>query len=95
MTEHILPVVKDALRAVLELPAEAPIDPQAHLKNALGIDSVSSMDLLLYLEDHIEGFLVQADTLEARHFNTPNTMTEYIMGELVRLNISVPKPANI
>ncbi len=88
MNNDIFSIVQDALRSVLELPADAPIPAEAHLKNDLGIDSVTSMDLLMYLEDHIEGFIVQAGTLEARHFNTPTTMTEYIEGELAPIEIS-------
>ena len=95
MHNNILSVVKDALRSVLELPADTPIDPDAHMKNDLGIDSVSSMDLLMYLEDHIEGFVVQAGTLEARHFNTAATMTEYIEGELAPIDISSPVKTKI
>ena len=95
MKENIISIVNQGLRTVLEMPEDAPIAPDAHLKNDLGIDSVTSMDLLMYLEDHIEGFLVQADTLEARHFNTPNTMTEYIEGELAPINISTPDTAKI
>ena len=65
------------------------------MKNDLGIDSVSSMDLLIYLEDHIDGFVVEANTLEARHFNTPATMTEYIEAELAPVRISPPTPTKI
>lgn len=95
MTENIIPIVKNGLREILELPADKEIAMDAHLKNDLGIDSITSMDFLMYLEDHIDGFTVEADTLEARHFNSPQTMTEYIVGELVRLDIPVPKTANI
>lgn len=95
MTENIISIVTEGLRTVLELPADHPIAPDAHLKNDLGIDSITSMDLLMYLEDHVENFTVQADTLEARHFNTPTTMTEYIEGELAPIHVSTPKTANI
>lgn len=90
MLENILKIVNQGLRKILEKPETEVISPEAHLKNDLGIDSISSMDLLMYLEDHIQGFTVNADTLEARHFNSPTTMSEYIHGELVRLNISFP-----
>lgn len=90
MIENILKIVNDGLKEVLDLPADKQIASEAHLKNDLGIDSISSMDLLMYLEDHIDGFTVHADTLEARHFNTATTMSEYIHGELVRLDVSLP-----
>ena len=90
MTTNILDIVFKGLRDILEMSLDQAIAADAHLKNDLGIDSISSMDLLMYLEDHIDGFTVNADTLEARHFNTPTSMTEYIESELVRLNISYP-----
>lgn len=93
MTENIISYVKEGLRSVLELPQDAPIDSEAHLKNDLGIDSITSMDLLMYLEDHIAGFTVQADTLEARHFNTAETMAAYIELELTPINISSEIPS--
>lgn len=95
MSEHILSIVKEGLRLTLELPAEQQIGDQEHLKNDLGIDSVTSMDLLLYLEDNIEGFTVEADTLEAKHFNTAASMTEYITGELIRLNLFKEETAKV
>lgn len=95
MTENIISIVNQGLRTILELPEDKVIDPNAHLKNDLGIDSITSMDLLMYLEDHIDGFTVQADTLEARHFNTATSMTEYITGELAPIHIPTPKHANI
>jgi len=54
----------------------------SHLKNDLGIDSLSSMFFLTYLEDNIKGFEVNADTIEARHFNTLRTIFEYVISEM-------------
>jgi|GEM_PF-493458 len=94
MSDTIISTINQGLREILELPAEQQIPADAHLKNDLGIDSISSMDLLMYLEDNIDGFTVKADTLEARHFNTPNTMSEYIVGELAPLSVETPKTVN-
>jgi len=54
----------------------------SHLKNDLGIDSLSSMFFLTYLEDNIRGFEVNADTIEARHFNTLQTIFDYVVSEM-------------
>lgn len=94
MSDNIISTIHQGLRDILELPTDQQISPDAHLKDDLGIDSISSMDLLMYLEDHIDGFVVKADTLEARHFNTPTTMTEYIIGELAPTEIAAPKTVN-
>ncbi len=62
------------------------IRPDSHLKNDLGLDSLSSMFLLTYLEDNISNFEVNADTIEARHFNTVTTLHDYILSEMAVLN---------
>lgn len=61
------------------------IQLDSHLKNDLGIDSLSSMFFLTYLEDNISGFEVNADTIEARHFNTLQTIYDYVQSEIKQL----------
>ena len=58
------------------------ISEVSHLKNDLGLDSLSSMFFLTYLEDNIPGFRVNTDTIEARHFNTVETICNYVLSEL-------------
>ena len=61
------------------------INLESHLKNDLGIDSLSSMFFLTYLEDNINGFEVNADTIEAKHFNTLQTIYDYVQSEIKQL----------
>jgi acyl carrier protein len=81
-TINVMSIVKEGLAdSITNLSADA-IQPDAHLKNDLGLDSLSSMFLLTYLEDHIPGFEVNPDTIEAKHFNTLTTLEGYIQSEL-------------
>jgi len=78
----ILIVLKDGLVDSISNLELAKIETNSHLKNDLGLDSLSSMFLLTYLEDHIKGFEVNPDTIEARHFNTVETLHNYILSEM-------------
>ncbi len=86
-TQHILNTIKDALLDSIPNITKEQIVIDSHLKNDLGIDSLSSMFFLTYLEDNIQGFVVNADTIEARHFNTVQTIFEYVLSEM---SIEIP-----
>ena len=66
------------LRDVLMIPDEEPIFANSHLKNDLGLDSLSSVHILVSLEDQVQDFFVNPDTLLPRHFNTVETLANYI-----------------
>lgn len=82
---NILDIIKDALMDSIPDLKKEQIQLDSHLKNDLGIDSLSSMFFLTYLEDNISGFEVNADTIEARHFNTLETIYDYIQSEITQL----------
>ena len=81
----ILNTIKDGLMASIPNLSKDQIQLESHLKNDLGIDSLSSMFFLTYLEDNIPGFEVNADTIEAKHFNTLQTIYDYIQSEIPHL----------
>ncbi|GGU52466.1 hypothetical protein GCM10009504_06600 [Pseudomonas laurentiana] len=66
------------LRRVLNLPETLLVVPDSHLRNQLGLDSLTSMELLVSLEDEIEGFFVNPDTITPGHFNTVASLAQYI-----------------
>ncbi|MFK8333182.1 phosphopantetheine-binding protein [Pseudomonas sp. BJa5] len=68
----------DILRVVLKLPESTVVHADSHLRDDLGLDSLTSMELLISLEDEIEGFFVNPDTIVPRHFNTVATLAGYI-----------------
>ncbi|WP_425274863.1 acyl carrier protein [Pseudomonas aegrilactucae] len=68
----------EILRAVLKLPASTEVRADSHLRDQLGLDSLTSMELLVSLEDEIEGFFVNPDTIAPGHFNTVSTLAHYI-----------------
>lgn len=68
----------EILRVVLKLPASTEVRADSHLRDHLGLDSLTSMELLVSLEDEIEGFFVNPDTIAPGHFNTVTTLAQYI-----------------
>ncbi|MDD2046768.1 phosphopantetheine-binding protein [Pseudomonas putida] len=70
--------LSDILRVVLKLPEGTIITADSHLRDDLGLDSLTSMELLISLEDDIEGFFVNPDTIVPGHFNTVATLAGYI-----------------
>ncbi|WP_103864198.1 acyl carrier protein [Aquimarina sp. I32.4] len=81
-TNKILDLIKDGLIDSIANLKKEQIQLDSHLKNDLGIDSLSSMFFLTFLEDNIEGFEVNPDTIEARHFNTLQAIYDYVLSEL-------------
>ena len=84
MNTLIINTVKAGLQATVKIQDNFEIKMDSHLRDEVGIDSLTSMDFLMYLEDHIEGFYVNASTLIPAHFNTVTTMVDYIMSQLYR-----------
>lgn len=78
----VIPAVVRALRKVLELSRTTVVNSSSRLRDDLGLDSISAMELLIELEDEIEGFKVNSDTLEAKHFRDVLSISQYISREL-------------
>lgn len=81
-SSKIIDIIKDGLMDSIPNLKKEQIEFNSHLKNDLGIDSLSSMFFLTYLEEKIADFEVNADTIEAKHFNTLETIYSYIESEI-------------
>lgn len=79
---EIIKIVTEGLIEVLEIDSKIKVDLNSHLRDDLGLDSLSSMEFLVYLEDAIKGFIVNAETIEAKSFNTVKTISDYVYAEL-------------
>ncbi|HKS97900.1 MAG TPA: acyl carrier protein [Rugosimonospora sp.] len=58
------------------------MDADTRLRDDLGIDSMTSLTFLMALEDAIDGFVVDAATLEAEHFETIGSICRYVALQL-------------
>jgi diaminopimelate decarboxylase len=70
------------LRDVLMIPDDKSIIATSHLRDDFGLDSLSSVHILVELEDQVPGFLVNPDTILPRHFNTVETLAAYVQETL-------------
>jgi diaminopimelate decarboxylase len=66
------------VRAALKMPDSTPVYADSHLRDELGLDSLTSTEILISLEDEIAGFFVNPDTIAPRHFNTIETLATYV-----------------
>lgn len=78
----VIEVVRSVLANITRNDAVREMRLDTSLKDELSIDSMTSLTFLMALEDAIENFVVDADTLEAEHFDTIGTICEYVFLQL-------------
>lgn len=76
-------LVKNALASALSFSNIESINSSSHLKNDLQLDSMSSLMFLMKLEETIDGFYVDPETLEMRDLETVNTIVNYVDMQLL------------
>ena len=76
-------LVKNALASALSFSNIESINISSHLKNDLQLDSMSSLMFLMKLEETIDGFYVDPETLEMRDLETVSTIVKYIDMQLI------------
>jgi acyl carrier protein len=81
---NIIATVRRVLAEITQNKAALENDLDTSLKEELGIDSMTSLTFLMALEDNIEGFVVDANTLEAEHFQTIGSICGYVISQLER-----------
>lgn len=83
MKEEISLAVKQALIKVLALEPGFEIKPHFKLRDDLGLDSMTSLMFLMTLEEAIDGFVVNPNTLEIENLETVESITNYVLSELI------------
>lgn len=84
MNDAIYLKVKQILSDTLKNLSADAIQPESKLKEELGLDSMSSLTFLMALEDNIQGFVIDPQTLEMDHLISVSTITQYIELQLER-----------
>lgn len=75
--ETIIEEVKNALLEVLEVKVDQ-IRPESKLFEELNLDSTSVLELLMVLEDRIEGLSIDPEDLEPKYFETVESLATYV-----------------
>lgn len=71
-------LVKNALASTLNFSDIASINENHHLKKDLQLDSMSSLMFLMKLEETIDGFYVDPETLQMQDLETVSSVVRYI-----------------
>jgi acyl carrier protein len=74
--------VRRVLADITHNDAVLAMDLDTTLRDDLGIDSMTSLTFLMALEDSIDDFAVDAETLEADHFRTIGTICDYVESQV-------------
>ena len=81
MTNTLSVVIVEALRSLMNLPESETISLESSLREDLGLDSMSTLSFLMVLEEKIDGFVVDPDTLDANDLKTVGSVMNYITRE--------------
>ena len=68
-----------ALNNIVTVPDDITLTEDVSLRNDLGMDSLASLTFLMELEETIEGFNIDPERLEERHFESIRTMVDYVV----------------
>lgn len=84
MNQSLLSAIELALSSTLSLSDDTQVHENTKLKDDLGLDSMSTLSFLMALEENVNGFVVDPDTLDADHLDTVGSVMNYISNELAR-----------
>jgi acyl carrier protein len=82
MKQNICQLVKNTLIEVLKLDKDTLISGKTKLKDNLGLDSMSSLTFLVTLEENIDGFIVDPDSLQISDLETLDSISQYVLKEI-------------
>ncbi len=80
---HTEILVKNALASTLNFSDIASIKKDDHLRNDLHLDSMGSLMFLMKLEESIDGFTVDPETLQLEDLETVSSVVRYINMQLL------------
>lgn len=85
----IIENMKPVLQNVLKLQTVDNVNPETRLFEDLNMDSTSSLELLMALEEVIDGLVIDPETLDVEHFKTVGNLATYIKETLEKNGVTV------
>ncbi|CZF80883.1 Acyl carrier protein [Grimontia celer] len=67
------------LKSTITVPEDVQLTENTSLRDDLGMDSLGSLTFLMELEESIDGFSINPESLEERHFSSIGAMVDYIV----------------
>ena len=74
-------LITQILRELLHIDEKSVIHSSTELRTDLGLDSMSSLIFLMQLEDKINGFTIDPESLDMDDLLTVSSVNEYILRE--------------
>ena len=87
--QTIIETMKPVLKNVLKLDQVETVTDSTRLFEDLNMDSTSSLELLMALEEVVEGLVIDPETLDIEHFKTVGNLANYIKETLEKNGITV------
>ena len=87
--EQLIETIKPVLQNVLKLDSVDHVTAETRLFEELNMDSTSALELLMALEDVIEGLVIDPETLEADHFKSVGNLAGYVQSRLAAEAVTV------
>jgi len=85
----IIESMKPVLQNVLKLASVDNVNNETRLFEDLNMDSTSSLELLMALEEVIDGLVIDPETLDVEHFKTVGNLASYIKSTLEKNGVTV------
>ena len=82
MQTSIVESMKPVLQSVLKIDDVSKVSAETRLFEDLNMDSTSSLEVLMALEEVIDGLVIDPETLDIEHFKTVGSLAHYIQTTL-------------
>ncbi|MEW2738388.1 acyl carrier protein [Providencia sp. PROV130] len=78
----LIVTIKNTLAKELNIESIDELNESTSLRDDLGLDSMTILTFLMSLEDNIDNFTIDANTLEGHHVETIGTIYNYVNARL-------------
>lgn len=83
---ELIVIIKNILAKELNVESLDELNVSTSLRDELGLDSMATLTFLMSLEDNIENFTIDANTLEGHHVQTIGSICEYVNSRLASIS---------
>lgn len=79
---ELIVTIKNILAKELNIESLDELNESTSLRDDLGLDSMATLTFLMSLEDNVDNFTIDANTLEGHHVETIGTICNYVNARL-------------
>ncbi|PHM39076.1 acyl carrier protein [Xenorhabdus mauleonii] len=79
---ELIVTIKNILAKELNINSLDVLNESTSLRDDLGLDSMATLTFLMSLEDNVDNFTIDANTLEGHHVETIGTICNYVNARL-------------